>query len=316
MRDSSLRPQRVSATRLSKDYDGRRVVDEVSFALEPGTVTVLLGANGAGKSTTLRLALGLLRGEGRTEFGGMLLSEHSEPARVVGAHLGGETFHPRRSARDHMRVVAAGAGVCHERVDQLLDAVGLLRRAGDSPKDYSTGMRQSLGLAAALLADPAVLVLDEPAGGLDPEALLRLRAVLRSHADRGGTVVLTSHLLMEAETVADRVLVLEFGRVIADDAIAAFIEAASAPLVVVRADDLAALSIAVGLAGGLATQDPAHPALLTVSGLSPRDVALSAAAAGTLITELRVADRTLEQAFFAARRAAESRSLSYEGQLS
>jgi ABC-2 type transport system ATP-binding protein len=205
---------RIQAQGLSKRFGGRPVVDDLWFTVEPGKVTGFLGPNGAGKSTTLQLMLGLVLGGGRTLFDGRRYRELVNPPREVGAVLDARAFHPRRSARDHLRMLAAAAGVADRRVDQVLDRVGLGAVAGRPAGGYSLGMAQRLGLAAALLGDPRALLLDEPANGLDPHGVAWLRELLRAAAE-DRAVLVSSHLLAEMQLLADHVLVIGRGRLLA-----------------------------------------------------------------------------------------------------
>jgi ABC-2 type transport system ATP-binding protein len=205
----------VQAQGLTKRFRGRLVVDDLSFTVEPGKVTGFLGPNGAGKSTTLQLMLGLVLGGGRTLFDGRRYRELANPLREVGAVLDAHGFHPRRGARDHLRMLAAAAGLADRRVDELLDRVGLGAVASQPAGGFSLGMAQRLGVAAALLADPRALLLDEPANGLDPHGVAWLRELLRGAAqDRA--VLVSSHLLAEMQLLADHVLVIGRGRLLAD----------------------------------------------------------------------------------------------------
>jgi ABC-2 type transport system ATP-binding protein len=206
---------RIQAQGLSKRFGGRTVVDDLWFTVEPGRVTGFLGPNGAGKSTTLQLMLGLVLGGGRTLFDGRPYRELADPPRQVGAVLDAHAFHPRRSARDHLRMLAAGAGVADRRVDEVLELVGLDAVAGRPAGGLSLGMAQRLGVAAALLPDPRALLLDEPANGLDPHGVAWLRELLRDLA-RDRAVLVASHLLAEMQLVADHVLVIGRGRLLAD----------------------------------------------------------------------------------------------------
>ena len=202
---------------MTKAYQGRTVVDQVSFDLQPGTVTAFLGPNGAGKSTTPRMICGLTvptRGESRVA--GRKFADWPSPAYVAGVCLDASAVHPGRSGRGHLRNSALLAGVPMRRVDELLGQVGLADAAGRRIGTYSLGMRQRLGLAHALLTNPPVLVLDEPINGLDPEGIRAIRQLLRGHAARGGTVFLSSHVLSEVDQTADRVLMIGHGRVVAD----------------------------------------------------------------------------------------------------
>jgi ABC-2 type transport system ATP-binding protein len=208
---------RIQAQALSKRFGGRPVVDDLSFTVEPGRVTGLLGPNGAGKSTTLQLMLGLVLGGGRTLFDGRRYRELANPLREVGAVLDAHAFHPRRGARDHLRMLAAAAGVADRRVDEMLDLVGLGAVARRPAGGFSLGMAQRLAVAAALLADPRALLLDEPANGLDPHGVAWLRELLRAAAkDKDRAVLVSSHLLAEMQLLADHVVVLGRGRLLAD----------------------------------------------------------------------------------------------------
>ena len=200
---------------LTKRFGDVVAVDGVSLDIEPGTVTGFLGPNGAGKTTTLRMLLGLVQPtSGTATFGGRPYVDLDEPARHVGAVLEASSFHPKRGAVDHLRVLATAAGIPPERARQALERVGLASVARRPVGGFSLGMRQRLGLAGALLGDPAVLILDEPANGLDPEGVRWLRSFLRSQADEGRTVLVSSHLLGEASKTVDHVVILDKGRLV------------------------------------------------------------------------------------------------------
>jgi ABC-2 type transport system ATP-binding protein len=206
----------IAVERLTKRYGATTAVDDLSFTVPAGSVTGFIGPNGAGKSTTLRALLGLTRPTaGRATFDGVPYAELADPARTVGAVLENDPFHPGRSGRDHLRVLAAAAGVAPARVDEVLGLVGLADAARRRAGGYSLGMRRRLALAAALLGDPGVLLLDEPANGLDPWGMRWLRDLLRAHADRGATVLVSSHVLAEVALIADRVVVVDRGRLLA-----------------------------------------------------------------------------------------------------
>jgi ABC-2 type transport system ATP-binding protein len=191
-------------------------VDDLTFSLQAGTVTGFLGPNGAGKTTTLRVLLGLAEPTaGRALVFGRQYHELDQPARLAGAVLESNDFHPGRSGRDHLRVLALAADIAASRVDEVLDLVGLLAPSGRQVKTYSLGMRQRLGLAAALLGEPELLVLDEPANGLDPAGVHWLRTFLRSFADGGGTVLVASHALAEVAQTVDRILIIDQGHLVA-----------------------------------------------------------------------------------------------------
>ena len=209
----------IEVNLLSKRYGDRPVVDAVSFHCEPGTVTGFVGPNGAGKSTTLRMICGLTRPTaGTARIGGAPYREQTNPGRSVGVLLDATAQHRGRTGREILALSAQILGLPGKRVEEVLDAVGLDHAsAGRRVAGYSLGMRQRLGLAHALLGRPEVLILDEPGTGLDPDGTRWLRGLLRRHADAGGTVLLSSHLLTEVERIADRLVVIARGRVVADD---------------------------------------------------------------------------------------------------
>ncbi|MEV6292904.1 ABC transporter ATP-binding protein [Streptomyces sp. NPDC051896] len=197
---------------LTKRYGGMTAVDDLTFTVEPGVVTGFLGPNGAGKTTTLRMVLGLITPTaGRALIDGRRYADLREPRRVVGAVLEATGCHPGRRGRDHLRILAQAGGLPAERVDEVLDRVGLADAARRRVGGYSLGMRQRLGLASALLGDPKVLVLDEPANGLDPAGMADLRDVLRGLADEGRTVLMSSHVLSEVAQTVDRVVIVAGG---------------------------------------------------------------------------------------------------------
>ncbi len=224
---------------LTKRYGGRTVVDDVSFTLEAGTVTGFLGPNGAGKSTTLRMMTGLVPASAGTALvDGRPYPELPNPGAVVGTLLDASAVHPGRTGRTHLRLLASAVGVAPSRADEVLELVGLTDAGRRRVGGYSLGMRQRLGIAVALVGDPAVLVLDEPANGLDPAGIREMRDLLRSHADRGGTVLLSSHLLHEVEIVADDIVMIGDGRIVARGSKSDLLGTAGT---IVRATDLPAL---------------------------------------------------------------------------
>ncbi|RJQ71907.1 ATP-binding cassette domain-containing protein [Pseudonocardiaceae bacterium YIM PH 21723] len=211
----------LSAWGLTKVYEGRTVVDQVGFELRPGTVTAFLGPNGAGKSTTLRMISGLTTPTaGHATIAGRAYQQWRNPSHVAGVLLDGQAVHPGRTGRLHLQLAAKLAGIPSRRADEVLAMVGLADAAGRKIGKYSLGMRQRLGLAHALLTDPPLLILDEPINGLDPEGIRSVRTLLRNYATRGGTVLLSSHVLSEVDQTADRVLVIGNGRVLADGPLA------------------------------------------------------------------------------------------------
>jgi ABC-2 type transport system ATP-binding protein len=211
-----VRPPAVSVDALTKRYGELAAVDDLTFSLARGTVTGFLGPNGAGKTTTLRLLLGLAEPtSGEALVFGSRYRDLDNPTRRVGAVLESNDFHPGRSGRDHMRALALATDIPESRVDEMLDLVELQSAAGRRVKGYSLGMRQRLGLAAALLGDPELLVLDEPANGLDPAGIHWLRSFLRRFAEAGGTVLVSSHVLAEIAQTVDQVVIIHRGRLVA-----------------------------------------------------------------------------------------------------
>lgn len=293
-----MKPIRVEATGLSKAYDEHEVLRDVTFTLEPGTVTAFLGRNGAGKSTTVRRLAGLVHGGGEVTFDGRPLLEHDEPHRVLGVDLGTAQMHPGRTVRNHLRLLARGLPTPHNRVDEVLALMGIERLADSRPRAFSTGMKRAVALAGTILAKPSVLVLDEPINGLEVAAVHRFKALLRSHADRGGTVMVASHILAEAERVADRVLVLECGRVIADEPLGRFLKRHRPTEVEVQTDDPAAMLRALKGAGLGVRQEGFG--VLVVETSDPREVARRARDVGVLVHRLTLRQATLEDAFLGA----------------
>jgi len=200
---------------LTKRYGHQRVVEDLSFTVHPGRVTGFLGPNGSGKSTTMKMLLDLASiDRGRATISGARYRDLPEPTHTVGVVLELNAFHPGRSGRNHLRILADGGGFAAARVDELLDLVGLAPAADRHVGAYSLGMRQRLSMAAALLGDPPVLVLDEPGNGLDPQGIRWLRDLLRARAEQGGTVFVSSHLLSEVEHLADELVVINHGRLV------------------------------------------------------------------------------------------------------
>lgn len=228
----------VQAMNLTKDYGAVRAVNNLSFTLEPGQVTGFLGPNGSGKSTTMRLMLGLDNGEGLTTWEGLKLPDVPVPAAMVGAHLDAKSFHPGRTARNHLRMLARASDTSNARIDEVLDLMGLRGVAKKRPKGFSLGMAQRLGLAGAILAEPKVLLLDEPANGLDPQSIQWLRDFLRRYAAEGRVVFVSSHLLNEMQLMADHVIVIAKGELIADEPMPAFVARSTRNDVFLRTPDV------------------------------------------------------------------------------
>ncbi|HVV25637.1 MAG TPA: ATP-binding cassette domain-containing protein [Candidatus Saccharimonadales bacterium] len=206
----------IKSDHLSKRYRKKVAVDDISLTVETGKVTGFLGPNGAGKSTTMRLMLGLDKGGGRTTFDGKNLHSYAQPSKIIGILLEAKAFHPTRSARQHLKILANAGGIPLSRVDEALEQVGLSDVAKKGPGKFSLGMSQRLGIAAALLGKPKYLMLDEPANGLDPEGIAWLRQFLKDYADQGNGVFVSSHLLSEMSQMADNVVVIGKGKLIAD----------------------------------------------------------------------------------------------------
>ena len=289
---------RIQAAGLTKEFGGRRAVDGLSFTVEPGRVTGFVGPNGAGKSTTLQLMLGLVHGGGRTLFDGRPYRDLPCPVREVGAVLDARSFHPRRSARDHLRMLAAAGGrgrAPDRRVDQLLDLVGLAPVAGRPAGGFSLGMAQRLGLAAALLGDPRALLLDEPANGLDPHGVAWLRELLRAFAAGGGAVLVSSHLLAEMQLLADHVVVIGRGRLLADEPLDQLVGRSVREQVLVRSPDAGRLAELLAPTG--AAVDRTGDGELTISGVGAEVVGDLAHERRLRLHQLTTRSASLEAAF-------------------
>ena len=284
----------ITVEHLTKKYGTTAAVDDVSFTAQPGRVTGFLGPNGAGKSTTMRVVVGLTPATtGSATVTGRRFTELPNPGREVGVLLDASAQHAGRTGREILRLAQRTMGLPEPRVEELLDRVGLSpKEAGRRVRDYSLGMRQRLGIAAALLGDPQVLLLDEPANGLDPGGIRWMRDLLRTFADRGGTVLLSSHLLHEIEVVADDLVVIGGGRIVAQGTKEELLRGAGTLVRSHRRHDLArALHLA-----GAATTPVADDALRTDA--EPAEVGTVALAAGVPLTELRASDSAgLEEMF-------------------
>jgi ABC-2 type transport system ATP-binding protein len=285
----------IESQNLTKSFGGRTVVNDVSFRVEPGTVTGFLGANGAGKTTTLRMLSGLSEPDsGQAVVLGGRYRDLANPGRRVGILLDAAAQHDGRRGREALIVSAQMMGVDPRRVDGLLDLVGLDRSAARKRvRHYSLGMRQRLGLAHALLGDPQVLILDEPANGLDPPGMRWMRELLRDFADRGGTVLLSSHLLHEVEALADRLVIIDVGRIVAEGSRAELLAGAGT---LVIAPDEAALRAALD-----AANLPARPARDGgfIVDAEHEDVGRAALAGGVVVSRIGPSGGSgLEQLFF------------------
>lgn len=288
----------ISARGLDKRYGGTHAVQNLSFDVRPGVVTGFLGPNGAGKSTTLRLMLGLDHGGGETLFDGVPYRRMRRPLCQVGAVLEARAFHPTRRARDHLRMLAAANGLPRRRAEEALAAVGLTEVAADRPGTFSLGMGQRLGLAAALLGDPHTLLLDEPANGLDPHGIQWLREFLRGLAAQGRTVFVSSHLLAEMALMADDLVVVGLGQLIAAGPVGEFVDRFTARHVVVRSPRAAELAELIRRAGAHVEREA--DGVLLVTGAECAQVGDLAAAYGIAVHELTVRSASLEQAFLEA----------------
>jgi ABC-2 type transport system ATP-binding protein len=286
----------IEAHGLTKDYGSKRAVDDLTFTVEPGIVTGFLGPNGSGKSTTMRLILGLDRPTaGAVTVHGKPYREHAAPLREVGALLEARSVHTGRSAYYHLLALAQTHGVGRRRVDELIDLVGLHDVAGKRAGAFSLGMGQRLGLAAALLGDPATLLLDEPVNGLDPEGIQWIRNMLRSLAAEGRTVFVSSHLMSEMALTADHLIVIGRGRLIADTSVEEFVRRASAGSVHVRSPQATRLAELVAGDGVVVTA--VEPGLIEIAGLTAAAVGEVAAEHGVVLHELTPQQASLEEAF-------------------
>lgn len=283
----------IEAAKLTKKYKKKIAVDDVTFNVETGKVTGFLGPNGAGKSTTMRLMLGLDNGQGETTFDGKKLYEYKNPAQVVGILLEAKAFHPTRTAKNHLKVLAAAGGIPDSRVDEVLDIVGLKDVAKKRPGKFSLGMSQRLGIAAAILGKPKYLLLDEPANGLDPEGIHWLRQFLKDYADEGNAVFVSSHLLSEMSLMADNLVVIGKGKLITTGTVNDLVSGASGTGVFVRSPKLASLEKALNQKYSVEKLDGG----LKVAGAKTDDIGKIAFKAGVPIYELASRSVSLEDAF-------------------
>jgi ABC-2 type transport system ATP-binding protein len=281
---------------LTKRYDATLAVDDLTFSVAPGRVTGFVGPNGAGKSTTMRLILGLARPDGGTALvGGEPYVEKRFPLRQVGALLDASATHPGRRARDHLLWLAQSNDIPRSRIDEVLELVGLSSVAGRRTGGFSLGMAQRLGIAAALLGDPPVLMLDEPVNGLDPEGIVWIRGFLRSLAEEGRTVFVSSHLMSELQGTADHLVVIGRGRVIADAPVDELLASPSGGSVDLRTPDLTRTMTVLANAG--ATVVSTGRDTLTVTGLGVEQIADLARDQGVRLYELTPRRATLEDVY-------------------
>jgi ABC-2 type transport system ATP-binding protein len=281
----------IEVQHLSKRFGSVTAVDDLSFEVVQGSITGFVGPNGAGKSTTLRAILGLVHPDaGKTLINGVTYSQLVRPRAAVGAVLDPGDVHPGRSAHNHLRVMASAAGILRSRVDEVIEMVGLSSAARRRVGGFSQGMKQRLGLAGALLAEPTVLVLDEPANGLDPEGVRWLRGVLRDHAFRGGTVLLSSHVIAELALAADHLVVIKAGRLVAQGTVAELTTSGSDAAMIVRTPDPAKLVESLASSGLKSNLNPDGD--VVIPGATPEQVGQAVARSGVVVYEMRM-DRPL-----------------------
>ena len=288
----------IEARGLTKRFGDKLAVDQLSFTVQPGRVTGFLGPNGAGKSTTMRMIVGLdAPGSGSVTVNGRPYKQLPYPMREAGALLDARTSHGGRTAHAHLLSLAHANGLPARRVDEVLSLVGLTEVAGKRTKGFSMGMGQRLGVAAALLGDPRVLLFDEPVNGLDPEGILWIRNLMKMLAGQGRTVFVSSHLMSEMQNTADHLIVIGRGRLIADCSMAEFIGRYSAQVVTVRTPQPDAVAELVGQAGGHAS--PAPDGALVVRGLPAGRISDLAYERGVRLHEVATTQASLEEAYMA-----------------
>jgi ABC-2 type transport system ATP-binding protein len=284
----------IQAANLTKRYRKKTAVDNISFEVETGKVTGFLGPNGAGKSTTMRLMLGLDNGGGKTTFDGKKLHDYILPSQVIGILLEAKAFHPTRTPYQHLRVLADAGGIPKARVHEVLNIVGLHEVTKKKPGKFSLGMSQRLGIAAAILGEPKYLMLDEPANGLDPEGIAWLRQFIKDYADKGNAVFVSSHLLSEMALMADNVVVIGKGKLIADTSIEKLLAENSHASVLVRSPKLSQLQKA--LVTSKATVNNLEKSLL-IEGMTTDEIGKLAFKEGVPLYELSSQSASLESVF-------------------
>lgn len=286
----------IEATNLTKDYSEKRAVNDVSFVVRPGIVTGFLGPNGSGKSTTMRLILGLdAPTSGDVRVNGKHYRDHAAPLREVGALLEARSVHTGRSAYNHLLALAQTHGIPRTRVTEAIDLVGLQDVARKRAGQFSLGMGQRLGIAAALLGDPATVMLDEPVNGLDPEGVHWVRTLLKQLAAEGRTVFVSSHLMSEMALTAEHLIVIGRGRVIADMSVDSFVEKASGKKVHVRSPQATQLRDLV--LGPHVSVTSTEPGVIDVEGLTAEQIGEIAASHTIVLHELTPVQASLEEAF-------------------
>jgi ABC-2 type transport system ATP-binding protein len=285
----------IQAYELTKQYGRKTAVNQLSFTVRPGTVTGFLGPNGAGKSTTMRMILGLDQPTaGHATVNGRAYADHQAPLTEVGALLDARAVHPGRTARNHLLALAVTTGISRRRVAEVIELTGLGPVADQRTRGFSLGMSQRLGIAAALLGDPATLILDEPVNGLDPEGILWIRTLLRSLAAQGRTVFVSSHLISEMALTAEQLIIVGRGRLIADVSVA---ELTRGTRNCVRVRSPQAATLRAALAGPDVTVTTAEAGVLDVEGLGAETIGQIARARGITLSELSTRTASLEEAF-------------------
>jgi len=286
----------IEARSLSKTYGDKTAVDDVSFTVRPGIVTGFLGPNGAGKSTTMRMIIGLdAPTAGSVTVNGKPYAAHRAPLHEVGALLEARSVHTGRTAYHHLRALAQTSGIPRSRVEEVIEMVGLTGVARKRSGGFSLGMGQRLGIASALLGDPATVILDEPVNGLDPEGIRWIRDLLKDLAAQGRTVFISSHLMSEMAVTAQHLIVIGRGKIIADESVDSFIAKASGNIVRVRATEPERLSAL--LTGPDVAVRTGADGVLEVVGLSSDQIGLAAGPAGIYLLELAPQQASLEDAF-------------------
>ena len=288
----------ITAEALVKSYGNKVAVDAIDFTVRPGQVTGFLGPNGAGKSTTMRMIVGLDRPtSGRVEVNGRRYQDHRAPLREVGVLLDAKAAHKGRSAYKHLLSIAATHGIGASRVREVIGLAGLDSVAGKRVGGFSLGMGQRLGIATALLGDPATVILDEPVNGLDPEGVRWVRTLMRNLAAEGRTVLLSSHLMSEMAQTADRLIVIGRGKLLADDSISNIISGATHSVTRVRTPDTERLMATI--AGPSVVVAVLADGAMEIAGLTAEQVAVAASAAGIVLYEVASVSGSLEEAYIA-----------------
>jgi ABC-2 type transport system ATP-binding protein len=287
----------IEVHNLTKRYADATAVDDLSFTVQPGRVTGFLGPNGAGKTTTMSMIVGLTRPTaGTIAVGGRPFAESPAPLHELGVLLDAGNVHPGRSARNHLLALAATHGIGRRRVEEVLELTGIQEVAKRKVGRFSLGMRQRLGIAAALLGDPETLILDEPINGLDPDGVIWVRGLLRGLAAEGRTVFLSSHLMSEMSVTADHLVIIGRGRLIADAPLAEVLAATDRSSVIVRTPDAALLATALSAVPGVTVSDGSSGSL-EIQGADAAAVALVAAQHGIHIEDLSTSGSSLEDAY-------------------